>query len=149
MSEEHDEHHEDVELHPVAELATTLMTGGENGEPYAMSETAKARLTRALDTLHGSIELQLAVSDLIKLGCWLDTEANSPAAANAILEVLKGEIAPLEKVLAEHDPESLADTKRSFDRFRGEDAGPKAPQPDQAPPKGTVKLGTLDYPKRG
>ena len=148
MAEDEDEH-ENPPLHPIAELAATLLSGGENGEPYALGDIAKTRIVRSLDALFGSIELQIAVSDLIRLACWLDTEAHSKDAADELLEIMKGVIEPLEAVLAEHDPESLTDTKQKFDRFRDEEGGPKAPKVGEDAPKGSVKLGTLDYPKRG
>jgi hypothetical protein len=144
MSEEEDK----PELHSVAELAATLLSGGINGEPYALSETAEARLDRALDALHGSIELKHACADLIRLGAWLDREAASPEAAEALLRVLERAVPALDAVLAEHDPESLTETKARFDRFRDEE-GRKAPKVGDEAPRGSVKLGTLDYPKRG
>lgn len=136
-------------LHPVAELAASLLGGGTNGAPYTLSEAGQARIARSLDALLGTVELRDAASDLLKLACWLDTQASSPEASDAILSAVTALTDELEKVLSEHDPESLTDTKQKFDRFRAEGASSKAPQADEAPPKGTIKLGTLDYPKRG
>lgn len=139
---------EEGTLHPVAELAATLLSGGMNGEAYALSAVAEARLDRALDALGGTIELKHACGDLIRLAAWLELEASSPEPAQVLLSVLERAAPALEAVLAEHDPESLTETKARFDRFRDE-SGAKAPKVGDEAPRGSVKLGTLDYPKRG
>jgi hypothetical protein len=136
----------DESLHPIADLACELLlTGGD--EPYSFDETALERIGTDLAALFGDTVLRRAVADLLRVACYLDTEASSPAAAQALIRVASAAVEPLNAL--ESADEAVASTKREFDRFRGTEEGSRAPKVGEDAPEGSVKLGTLDYPKRG
>src|SRR6185295_19023867 len=135
----------EAELHPIVDLTASLMTAGD--EPCELTDPAKQQLTEALEKLAGTPELKPACGDLLRMAYWLDTEAGAPKAAQAIVEILETMVPALDAWFAEHDPD-LADTKQKFDRFRDEE-GPKAPRVGETAPEGSIKLGSLDYKKRG
>lgn len=145
----------DRPLHPVAELAAMMLAKNSPTPPHVLDEASADELRAELARLAGNVELRRATGDLIRLACHLDTAAGSPDAAAAILRVLESTVEPL-RALDAAEGEALAGAteegsaaKRDFDRFRGSEEAPKAPKIGEGAPQGSVKLGSLDYPKRG
>lgn len=136
------------ELHPVVVALCGRMACSDG--IYEIPEEQRVLLDRDLAALFRQPALRDAVRDLLRLACWLDTEARSPRAAQAILDALEAitpEMRALEALEAEADG-GAAETPK-FERFRDPDARAVAPRLGESAPKGTLKIGSLDYPKRG
>jgi hypothetical protein len=127
---------ESADLHPIATFAADLVEQGPD-KTYALDDAALARIAEALAEIGPKAERGKAAMDLIRVACFLDAQPGSHDAAMAILGVL--EAAGLIAHAAHRD----------FDRFRGASGAPKAPQVGDAAPEGSLKVGSLDYPKRG
>lgn len=143
---------DDRELHPIAVLAASLLTN-EGEAAFAYDGPALERLKEEIAELSGDDALRRAVRDLIRLACYLDTEAGSPRAAAALIEALEVAVEPLRALEArDAGSEEAGDgdaARKEFERFRGVEPASKAPRVGDEAPKGSVKVGTLDYPKRG
>ncbi|MCK6550589.1 hypothetical protein L6R52_32425 [Myxococcota bacterium] len=143
----------DPTLHPIVELASTLLARTSPRPPHQLDDASAEQLRAELAKLEGQTELRDAVAGLIRLACHLDLEARSPDAAERLLRLLEAHavepLRALEAADGEAVVEGVAEAKRELDRFRGTREGPKAPKVGEDAPKGSVKLGSLDYPKRG
>lgn len=140
-------------VHPIVEFAASLLSKRED-DSYFLDETGALRLEQQLAKHYEDESLRRAVADLIRLACHLDTEVRSPAAAAAILDVLAHAVEPL-RALDDPGaskggvPDDVGSAKHEFDRFRGKEPSTRAPKVGEEAPEGSVKLGSLDYPKRG
>lgn len=137
-------------LHPIVDFATSLMVPGD-GEACALDASGEARLKEQLSLLYGDPSLRKAVVDLVRLACWLDTEARCPRTSAALVKLLgENAVEPL-RALKEASAGGEIDAKPSeFERFRGDSVrSAKAPQVGEAAPDGSVKAGSLNYPKKG
>lgn len=145
----------DSPLHPIADRAALLLARA-GGPPFELEEPAAESLRAELVALFGKRELEDAVADLIRLACHLDTERGSPTAARGLLalaEECAGALealdlaAPIDASLGvsgDRAGESLAEGRRFLGGARA-----RAPKVGEDAPEGSVKLGSLDYPKRG
>lgn len=143
----------DSPLHPIVELASTLIARASPRPPHDLDDAAAEQLRGELARLEGHVELRDAVAGLLRLACHLDLEARSPEASERLLRLLEAHVVEplraLDSAEGEAVVEGVAEAKRDLDRFRGTRETPKAPKVGEDAPKGSVKLGSLDYPKRG
>jgi hypothetical protein len=133
------------DVHPIVERCAQMIVRSGEAPPFVLDDPGAKLIEDELRALFGTEELRTAVADLIRLACHLDTERSSPEAAQRILAVLECCVDPLRALdTAEPDPESEDAAKKLIGT-----EPPKAPKVGESAPRGSVKLGSLDYPKRG
>jgi hypothetical protein len=133
-------------LHPIVDFAWGLLADRDE-EPLLDVEALESIADR-LRPLFGSPELKRAVIDLLRLACWLETEAGAVETANAIILMLDAQTTEPLRLLRIACGEGDDLGGRDFQRFHAGE-GPKAPKVGEDAPGGSVKAGSFNFPKRG
>ncbi len=151
MSEERVE----LDPHPIRDRVAHLLKDGDGkGEPAVIEDEGVKELETLVDEyvnaktheLHDVVRTLWAITD------WLEGEQKSPKTARKIIEVFKREhvierIMKIEEEMRANEAEKATESGGKFTDFAG---GEKktAPKVGQKAPKGSLKLGSLNFPKK-
>lgn len=143
----------ELNIHPIVPFAASIIAEQSPSPPHTLDDAGADAIAEELSKLFGADELRRAVADLLRLACHLDLEAGSPDASRRLVRLLEEHavepLRALDAASGEAATLEVQEAKREFDRFRGDSTHPRAPRLGESAPRGSVKLGSLDYPKRG
>ncbi len=127
--------------------------GGKGQEPAVFDDAAIKTLSDAVDALLDTDALMQAADAMFVIAHLLHTEQDSPKAAQAIVGVLNREhvLASMKKLKEDKEKERVEGTEksaRSFNKFADRHAGETAPTEEDEAPKDSLKLDSLNFPKR-
>lgn len=132
---------EEVELHPLVDLAARLLVKG-TGEPWAYPEGAEARLLEALTAAKDSPDIADGVISLFHAAIALSEEEGSPAAAAVVFRALHAA-----RPVLKFGDEQAAALGRQLEGGLNR-AIKRAPQVNEAAPPGTVKPSSFPPPRK-
>ncbi|MBK6684164.1 MAG: hypothetical protein IPG45_06805 [Deltaproteobacteria bacterium] len=139
---------EDGEDHPIVDAVVSALEADLDGRYHA---PAQATLNALIDVYLDDAELPFVVDALIRLAHVLEVEADSPAAASALCAAVEREpvLAALRGLTVELQQEREAErTKGPSFRDFAETERPLAPQHDERPSEGVVRLDAFKAPRR-
>lgn len=137
----------------IQQLIGGLVQDGAKGQEAAVFDDAAIKtMGDAVDALLGTDDLMQAADAMFVIAHLLHTEQASPKAAQAIVSVLNREnvLASMKKLKEDKDRERAAGTEKSardFAKF-ADQSGDTAPTTDDEAPKDSLKLDSLNFPKR-
>lgn len=144
----------ELEGHPIRYLVASVLRDGERGEePALLDEDGAALIRSEIDKVLDSPELVDVVEMILGIAHALEVEQRSPTAAAALLDLVEREpvIESLKELNRKKDAErseAVAKAAGKFTGFTGSESQKKAPKDSEAAPKGSIKLGSLDFPKK-
>jgi hypothetical protein len=139
--------------HPIRDIvAMVVKDGGPGEEPALLDPAGLSRIRTELDALIGSDELVDAVDTLLLIADVLAIDQKSETCALRICELVEREeiISALRELNRKKETaraEAVAKSADKFTDFVGADAK-KAPKGTDPAPKGSIKVGSLDFPKK-
>jgi hypothetical protein len=140
--------------HPIRDVVALLIKdGGPGEEPAVLDEVGLAQIREELDSLIGQEELVDAVDTLLLLADVIALQQKSEKCAVKLCEVVERDevvdaLRALNRKKDAERAEAVAKTAEKFTGFVGQNSTKKAPKNSDAAPKGSVKLGSLDFPKK-
>jgi hypothetical protein len=144
----------ELDGHPIRfVIAGVLKDGVGKEEPAVLDDRGTDAITKELDKTIGSEELVDAVEMILGIAYTLETQQKSPGTAQKLIDIVErekvlGALKDLNRKKAAQRAEEVAKTANKFTGFTGGDPQKKAPRPDEAAPKGSIKLGSLTFPKK-
>jgi hypothetical protein len=143
-----------VDGHPIRYLiASVLLDGSADQEPALLDDAGIEKITTELDRNIGSEELVDAVEMLLGVAYNIETAHHSPFTAQKLIDIVERE--PILRALRElnrnKNQKRAEEVQKQADKltqFTGSESQKKAPKNDDAAPKGSIKLGSLNFPKK-
>jgi hypothetical protein len=139
--------------HPVRRtIAEVVRDGGPDEEPAVFSPRAIAAIRAEIEKSFGSRDLLDCVATVLACAYALDEDGHSPTAADALLrlcdepEILEA-LRALNRDGDDGRRDAFAESAEMIDSSAIE-LIKFAPVADAEPPRGSVKLATLDFPKK-
>ena len=136
-------------------IASLLEDGGPGQEPAQLPKAAVEQLRQIVDAYAATPtpELVDVVETMLLVATVLEQQQKSPTCAGTLCDLVEREnvINALKQLNRQKDAmraEEVAKTADNFSAFTGDDSKKKAPKADEAAPKGSIKLGNLDFPKK-
>lgn len=134
-------------------IATTVQDGVAGKESAHFTPEGLETIRTEIRSFLGKPELIDCVEDVLTIVGFLELEEKSPKAAQALYELVENpEVIESLKAINRHlDAERADNVAKAADKlqqFTGQDSQKKAPKADEETPKGTMKLGNLDFPKK-
>lgn len=146
---------EETDVHrSVQEALASLVVDGEEGqEPAVFPAESLQKIEGIVDAFIGSTELIDCVETILVVAHLLEVEKESPRAAKKLVAIVdRDKVIDAMKALnnAKDDDrrEGVAKTAEQFSKFSASDQQKKAPSDAEDAPKGSLKIGALDFPKR-
>lgn len=147
----------ELEPHEIRDFVAQLLKDGTD-EPALFDEEAHRRLTAAVDEYlaKGDREIHAVVRTLIAIYEWLRDEQKSPRAAEHFKSTFKRpevieRITEIEKAIQAEENEArtsaVEKNAADFGKLAGRDAK-TAPKVGDKAPAGSMKLGSLSFPKK-
>src|SRR5688572_19511405 len=148
--------HEDplLEGHPIRYLiASVLVDGAVDEEPALLTDAGIDKITEEIDRTIGSQELVDAVEMLLGVAYDLETAHRSPNTAQKLIDVVERDkvLRALRDLNRQKNQKRAEEVQKAADKltqFTGSESGKKAPKTDDAAPAGSIKLGSLNFPKK-
>lgn len=140
--------HEDGEDHPIVDAVVSALEADADGRYGAPAQNI---LNALIDGYLDDAELPFVVDAIIRLAHVLEVEADSPAAASALCAAVEREpiLAALRALTVELVQERDAQHSQGQDfRNFAETERPLAPQHDDRPTEGVVRLDAFKAPRR-
>jgi hypothetical protein len=148
------EEEELLEGHPIRYvIASVLLDGAGEEEPAVLTDAGVLKVTEEIDRTIGGEELVDAVEMLLGVAYSLETTHKSPVAAQKLIDVVEREsvLRALRELNRQKNAKRADEVQKNADKmnaFTGSDSGKKAPRAEDSAPKGSVKLGSLNFPKK-
>lgn len=142
--------------HPIRDLVAELLTDGQHGQEAAvLSKEAQEKLKAEIDKYVAAPtpELVDVVETILLIANLIEVQQKSPSCAGLLCDLVEREtvINALKDLNRQKDAqraEQVAKTADKFSGFSGNETQRKAPKADETAPKGSIKLGNLDFPKK-
>jgi hypothetical protein len=134
-------------------IAQVVRDGGAGQEAAVFTPEALETIREEIRTWMGKPELVDCVEDVLTIVAHLEEDEKSPKAAQALYVLVENDevVASLKNLVRQQDSEraeKVADAADKLNEFTGKESNRKAPMADEAAPKGSMKLGNLDFPKK-
>lgn len=142
------------EDHPIRDVvAELLVDGGAGQEPAVLPPDALARIRQEIDKHVGAPDLVDVVETILLCANFLEVQQKSPGCAGELCDLVEREtvinaLKELNRQKEQKRAEQVQKTAEKFSGFTGSATNKKAPKADQSAPKGSIKLGNLDFPKK-
>lgn len=148
MTEPSDVHREVQEI-----LINLVQDGGDGKEPAFFADEDLATIEKMVDAFFGVPELIDCVETVLVVAHLLETEQSSPRAAKQLVAIVDSPkvidaMKALNRKKDEERREEVGKTAKEFSKFAAKEEAHVAPKEDEEAPKGSLKLGALDFPKR-
>lgn len=143
-----------VDGHPIRYvIASVLIDGAANEEPALLDDAGIDKITQELDRTIGSEELVDAVEMLLGVAYNVETAHQSPVTAQKLIDIVEREsvLRALRELNRNKNQKRAEEVQKQADKltqFTGSESQKKAPKTDDAAPKGSIKLGSLNFPKK-
>lgn len=140
--------------HPIRYLIASVLKDGEPGkEPAELQPEGLETIRGAIRSYIGSKELVDCVEMVLAVAGSLEVDHKSPKAAALLFQLVENDeiIGALKELNREKEADRSEHVAKAADKltaFTGVDSQKKAPKGDESAPKGSVKLGSLDFPKK-
>jgi hypothetical protein len=140
--------------HPIRfVIASVLIDGSGDEEPAQLNEAGIQKITEEIDRTTKSDELVDAVEMLLGVAYSLETTHKSPVTAQKLIDIVEREsvLRALRELNRAKNAKRAEEVQKAADKlkeFTGSESGKKAPKNDEAAPKGSIKLGSLNFPKK-
>jgi hypothetical protein len=143
-----------LEGHPIRYvIASVLIDGTGDQEPALLDDAGIQKISDEIDKTSGSEELVDAVEMLLGVAYNIETTHRSPVTAQKLIDVVEREsvlrsLRDLNRAKQQKRAEEVQKASDKLKQFTGADSGKQAPKKDEAAPKGSIKLGSLNFPKK-
>lgn len=140
--------------HPIRYvIASVLIDGSGDQEPAQLDDLGIEKISEEIDRTSKNDELVDAVEMLLGVAYSLETTHKSPHTAQKLIDIVEREsvLRALRELNRAKNAKRAEEVQKNADRlkeFTGSDSGKKAPKNDEAAPKGSIKLGSLNFPKK-
>lgn len=140
--------------HPIRYvIASVLIDGSGDQEPAQLDDLGIEKISEEIDRTSKNEELVDAVEMLLGVAYSIETTHKSPQTAQKLIDIVEREsvLRALRELNRAKNAKRAEEVQKNADRlkeFTGSDSGKKAPKNDEAAPKGSIKLGSLNFPKK-
>lgn len=140
--------------HPIRfVIASVLTDGAGDEEPAQLNDAGVQKISEEIDSCAGSEELVDAVEMLLGVAYSIETTHKSPVTAQKLIDIVEREsvLRSLRELNRQKNAKRAEEVQKNADKlkeFTGSESGKKAPKNDEAAPKGSIKLGSLNFPKK-
>ncbi len=156
MTEETGALREETDVHrSVKEALANLIEDGDDGQEAAVfSAEALSTVEEIVDAfIDEGPDLIDCVETVLIVAHLLETEQGSPRAAKQLVAIVDRDkvidaMKALNRVKDEERRENVGKTAKEFSKFAAKEESNTAPKEGDEAPKGSLKLGALDFPKR-
>jgi hypothetical protein len=145
---------QELEGHPIRYLIAAVVKDGDpKKEPAVFDADGLEQIRKEIRSHIGSPELVDCVETVLGLAAALEVEQRSPRAAQALFQLVENDeiIKALKELNQKKDAQRAEAVAKAADKltaFTGSESQKKAPKSDDHAPKGSIKLGNLDFPKK-
>lgn len=134
-------------------VAERVGDGEEGQEPAFLPPESIEEIEQLVDAFIGLPELIDAVETILIIAHALEVEKNSVQAAMKLIAIVERQkvldaMKALNRKKDDERREDVGKTAKEFSKFAAKEQSNTAPKEDEEAPKGSLKLGALDFPKR-
>lgn len=143
----------ELEEHPIRTFIAGLLKDGKPGEERAQLDAkALAQIRGEITKYLPSPDLQRCIDMVLAIAAHIRTQYQSPRTAAALAQLTTGEdiakaLRDLTRQMVANNAEHLAQRASKFAGFAGS-SGRVAPPTDAKAPRGSMKIGSLSFPKK-